>query len=82
VVVEVGLGDVAWDRPCDLSAVGCTQLPAPPRPVCRYSGGGADEVTLRERSWTSTEFDWDSISSWEVPRVSGRVTGSREYKSW
>jgi hypothetical protein len=43
------------------SSEGLTQFPAPPRPVCAYSGGGccADIVFT---SSSSLGWDWDSRS--------------------
>jgi hypothetical protein len=40
------------------SSDGLTQFPAPPRPVCAYSGGGFWEV----RVWTRDEVGWDCDS--------------------
>ena len=48
-----------WARPWDLSSEGCTQFPAPPRPVCWYSGAG--ELVLWAWVWVCDEV-WDSMS--------------------
>jgi hypothetical protein len=37
-VIDVGSGSDIWLRPEEVRSVGLSQFPAPPRPVCRYSG--------------------------------------------
>jgi hypothetical protein len=49
-VIEVGSGHVVWVRPEVMRLEGLSQFPAPPRPVCRYSGVGWEAERARARS--------------------------------
>jgi hypothetical protein len=48
--MEVGSGDEVCVRPKEVRSVGLSQFPAPPRPVCRYSGAGWEAERARARS--------------------------------
>jgi len=45
------VGEAICASPCDESSAGATQLPAPPRPVCRYSGNGWEAARAFARSF-------------------------------
>lgn len=49
-VIEVGSGRDICVRPEEVKSVGLSQFPAPPRPVCRYSGAGWEAEMARARS--------------------------------
>lgn len=49
-VMDVGSGEGVCVRPACVRSVGLSQLPAPPRPVWRYSGAGWEAESARARS--------------------------------
>ena len=60
-VEELGEEEICV-RPRDVRSEGWIQFPAPPRPVCRYSGAGWEEVRARVRSTEGGIWVWDSRS--------------------
>lgn len=61
------MGEAICASPCDESSAGATQLPAPPRPVCRYSGKGWEAARAFARSFV---LGCDSRSAWDALSVS------------
>ncbi len=49
-VMDLGSGEGVCARPACVRSVGFSQLPAPPRPVWRYSGAGWEAESARARS--------------------------------
>ena len=52
--VSVELVNGCWVSPFEANCDGWIQLPAPPRPVCKYSGGGCVAAIAAVRSVVET----------------------------
>ena len=69
-VVEMEVGETLvgedWVKPWDSRSVGLIQFPAPPRPVCKYSGGGWEEERARAKVCVGKGWDSGSVCREEL----------------